>query len=239
MLIVLLTTFNNGLYLERCLKSLLSQEYKNWKCYIVDDASTDNSISIIMSIAGANPKLILTQNSQRQYQVANYWQIMASSDIQSNDICLTLDGDDWLPDSNVFDRLNEVYTDSTTWLTWGGMKSLSGTRTYNPSLDDVFRLKHIPFHLRTWRASLWQCVTCNDLKDDQGEFFKVAGDLAFMLPMLKFAKQEHCKSITEFNYCYNDLNCSCNHFTKREEQIFNERAIRKKHGHYMRRIPMV
>jgi glycosyltransferase involved in cell wall biosynthesis len=43
---VLIANYNNGLYLEECLRSIFAQTYTNWEIVIVDDASTDNSSNI-------------------------------------------------------------------------------------------------------------------------------------------------------------------------------------------------
>ena len=44
---VIVVNFNNSKYIERCIKSLKEQSYKNLEIIFVDDHSTDNSISVI------------------------------------------------------------------------------------------------------------------------------------------------------------------------------------------------
>ena len=44
---VIVVNFNNSKYIERCIKSLKKQSYKNLEIIFVDDHSTDNSISVI------------------------------------------------------------------------------------------------------------------------------------------------------------------------------------------------
>lgn len=43
---VVVPVFNEERFLPSCLDSLLNQTWRNWKCVIVDDASTDDSLSI-------------------------------------------------------------------------------------------------------------------------------------------------------------------------------------------------
>ncbi|MBP5369861.1 MAG: glycosyltransferase [Bacteroidales bacterium] len=43
---VLIANYNNGIYLEEALQSVLAQTYTNWEIILVDDASTDNSKEI-------------------------------------------------------------------------------------------------------------------------------------------------------------------------------------------------
>ncbi len=44
---VILPNYNKVKFLEESINSVISQTYKNWHLYIVDDNSTDNSQKII------------------------------------------------------------------------------------------------------------------------------------------------------------------------------------------------
>ena len=44
---VLISNFNKEDYIEDCINSCLSQEYKNLEIIVVDIASTDNSLKIL------------------------------------------------------------------------------------------------------------------------------------------------------------------------------------------------
>ena len=44
---VILPNYNKGEFLKEAIDSVVNQTYKNWKMYIVDDNSTDNSLKII------------------------------------------------------------------------------------------------------------------------------------------------------------------------------------------------
>lgn len=43
---VIIPVFNTEKYLERCLSSILTQEFEDWECILVDDGSTDRSSRI-------------------------------------------------------------------------------------------------------------------------------------------------------------------------------------------------
>lgn len=45
-ILVIVPVYNKSLFLKKCLDSILNQTYKNFKIVLVDDASTDNSLSI-------------------------------------------------------------------------------------------------------------------------------------------------------------------------------------------------
>lgn len=224
MISVLITNFNNEEWIEKSLKSLLSQDRQDWQCYVVDDVSTDNSPEIIRSLTDGDSRFHFTTNETKRYQIGNYCHSVSQLDDQ--DICLTLDGDDWLADNEVLDRVLDVYSDGDVWLAWGGMTSISATRTYNPSVEEVFNSCHVPFHLRTWRVFLWKQMNDSQLRDNKGEYFRVAGDLAFMIEMAYLAGAPHCRTFSELTYFYNDENKLCNHRLKSEEQLTNDAIIR-------------
>lgn len=47
---ILIANYNNGKYFKECYDSIIAQEYQNWEAVILDDASTDNSVSVIKDI---------------------------------------------------------------------------------------------------------------------------------------------------------------------------------------------
>lgn len=220
-LVVLVTNFNNERYIKRCLDSLLQQEYEEWQCWFMDDMSKDGSVEIARNMIDERFRLII--NESKLYQLGNYENTINKLD--KYDVCVTLDGDDWLPDRSVLDRIVEEYKDDDLWLTWGSMMSISGKRNINPTLDDVFIHRFVPCHLRTWRAFLWKMIPRENLRDISGNYFRCGGDVAFMTAMTRIAGRARCKFLESMNYCYNDVNPICNHVIRAKEQEFNNRQI--------------
>ena len=44
---ILITSFNKGKYLDQCIKSCVSQTYKNYEIIVLDNYSTDNTKHIL------------------------------------------------------------------------------------------------------------------------------------------------------------------------------------------------
>ena len=44
---IIIPNYNKAKYLNHCLSSIISQTYKNWKIYLIDDFSIDNSKEIL------------------------------------------------------------------------------------------------------------------------------------------------------------------------------------------------
>ncbi|MDD3722635.1 MAG: glycosyltransferase family A protein [Lutibacter sp.] len=49
---ILIANYNNGHFFNDCYKSILAQTYNNWEVIIVDDCSTDDSVSVMKQIIG-------------------------------------------------------------------------------------------------------------------------------------------------------------------------------------------
>ena len=47
---VIIAAYNAEAYIERCIRSVQNQTYGNWKVYVVDDGSTDNTLKILERI---------------------------------------------------------------------------------------------------------------------------------------------------------------------------------------------
>lgn len=54
---IIVATFNRGRFLERCVRSILDQTYRNIECLVIDGASQDNSVEIITRMSAADERL--------------------------------------------------------------------------------------------------------------------------------------------------------------------------------------
>lgn len=206
---ILTTTYNCEKFIERCLLSIMSQKYQDFKCFITDDLSTDNTREKIKSIIKNDTRFILIENKEKKFQPGNYDQVIRHMNIDDNEICVEVDGDDWLSNPKVFDFINETYRDENVWMTSGSFKYHDGRPGFaNPPTKftnirkEVFTISH----LRTWKSWLWKKIDENDLKNSEGDYWKVAGDLSFMFPMLEMSGEQHYRFIPEILYIYNESN---------------------------------
>jgi hypothetical protein len=144
------------------------------------------------------------------YQPGNYDQVIRNNkDIEDSDVIVEIDGDDWLPNSSVLTKLNEIYNDPNVWITNGSFIYSNGQKGFSSrqKIDENLRTYRMTCsHLRTWRAFLWRNIKEEDLKDETGEYWKVTGDLAFMFPMLEMSGDEHYVFIEDTMYVYNEQN---------------------------------
>ncbi|GLR17952.1 glycosyl transferase [Portibacter lacus] len=57
--------FNEEKYLDSCIQSIISQDFKNWELIIVDDFSTDNSFQLLGQFAIKDPRISIYKNENK------------------------------------------------------------------------------------------------------------------------------------------------------------------------------
>lgn len=233
MITVLTTCYNAKDYIGQCITSLRLQTHTDWRCYITDDMSTDGSAERAEKYAGSDSRFVVIHNEQKLYQPGNYWSVLQRKEIADNDICITVDGDDWLPDARVFQRVIDAYRPDT-WITWGSFLTFANGRSRpgcSRPVADVTRVRSQPWctsHLRTFRAFLYRAIKKEDLIAPSGNFWETTGDLSFMYPMLEMAGNGHARFLKSINYVYNYGNPLCDGHIHREQQQAYETLIRAK-----------
>ncbi|MES2791364.1 MAG: glycosyltransferase family A protein [Planctomycetota bacterium] len=230
----LLVPFHNvEPWISDCLESIRQQSMADWHCSLVDDLSDDGSLHIAQSFVETDRRFTLVRNSERRYQCDNYQRILRNPEFRDEDICISIDADDYLPDPGVFQRVVTAYENPTTWMTYGSFRRTQGKPggCVCAPLTDTAHVRQLPWvtsHLRTWRLFLWKQIRPDDLLGPDGALLRSAGDLAFMFPMIEMAGNDHLKFLESVNYIYNDANPKCNHFVRAEEQKRNAQFLRSK-----------
>lgn len=209
-MIILTTVYNAQDYIEQCLASIMAQTFTDYKCYITDDMSTDNTVKLIKEMIADDSRFILIENKVKYYQPGNYDQVIRNNpEIDDNEVCVEIDGDDWLPSAKTLELINDVYKDQNIWITNGSFNYAHGGKGFSKRQVIDSNLRKVSMtcsHMRTWRAFLWRAIREEDLKDANGVYWEVTGDLAFMYPMLEMSGDEHYKFIDDVTYVYNGDN---------------------------------
>jgi glycosyltransferase involved in cell wall biosynthesis len=210
-MIILCGFYNAEKYIIQSLKSIKYQTYKDFTCYITHDLSTDGSVELVKDyIKGDDRFILVSDNDKKLYQTGNFdTTIRHNPNIADGDVCIEVDGDDWLPDDGVFQRIHDVYMNKDIWIANGSFRYSSGHIGFAKKQENFDSLRTGRFtasHIRTWRAFLWRAINDDDLKDEKNDYWQWSGDVCFMFPMLEMAGPEHYHFMTDINYVYNEGN---------------------------------
>lgn len=215
---IITPSYNNEEWIEYNLASILNQTYTNYKVTYIDDASTDNTYEKVKEIVGELPNWNVIRNSENRGAMYNYFHNLNSYIEDPEEIVIHLDGDDWLYDETVLEKLNTFYNEKDCWMTYGGFIVWDGPDA-EPTLPYPQSTEHPDFvhkykmyrqdhwrasHLRTYRAFLLQAVNLEDLKSLQdGKYYWHAADLAFQYPCMEMCPKEKIQVVDFFDCVYN------------------------------------
>lgn len=209
---IIIPMYNVEDWVETTIKSVMQQTYQNYNCVIIDDLSTDKSVDIVKNLIKNDDRFTLIINKDKKYALQNIVEGIKICKCSEEDIILTLDGDDWLSNKNVLEKLNTYYSKQDILLTYGNHTNFPDGEPYWPLFrypDEIvesnnFRnFRFLASHLRTFKYKLWKQINNDDLLDKDGKYFQTAWDLAIMFPMLEMCKNKFL-FIDEVMYVYNN-----------------------------------
>lgn len=241
---ILIRSWKSLQYFDRCVDSVLSQNYKNYKILFVDDNSgygVRKKEYMKNKLKGHYVKF----NRKRLYSLKNAFNLLS---ICANDdaVVFNLDGDDWLLDRDSLGKIARMYhNNSDCLLTYGecllwknGELSKKPSRFILPYANRSYPEKIIknrlyreepfyPLHPRTWKLSLFKKINKKDFMTPDGKWIRFAEDQAIFYPMLemangKFVVVKEPVYVHNFEHEYSDLKSNILGLVR------DELAIRKK-----------
>lgn len=235
--VVLVASYNNEQWYQKNLDTLFAQQYENYEVIYIDDCSPDgtgNLVEAYIKERNLESKVTLIKNKVRLGgPLENHYR--ACHFCKDDYVIVILDGDDFFAHDQVLAYLNRVYQDSHVWMTYGQFKEVpSETLGFCCPMpkhiveQNAFRdFSHIPSHLRSFYAGLFNQIKKEDLMMN-GEFFKMAGDMAAMIPMIEMAREGHFRFISDVLYLYNAINPLSEHRISKEQQRAVDLEIRRR-----------
>ena len=211
---IIVPFYNAENWLMKCIESIKGQHHSNFKCTLIDDLSDDMSYVTAKALTEGDDRFRVIKNSEKRYALKNIAMSIDSSDPEDEDVIILLDGDDWFASKKTLSRLNEEYEKQNCLATYGSyVIHPYGVRGPEPSRypDEVIKDNNFredswrASHLRTFKYKLWKNIDYNDLKDENGEYYKMAYDQAIMLPVLEMSS-ERTSFIPEVLHVYNKEN---------------------------------
>jgi glycosyltransferase involved in cell wall biosynthesis len=235
--IVVITPFYNAKdYIIKCIESVMSQDYDNWKMYVINDASTDGLYDVeYESNIDFDDRVIFMENSQNVGAVRN--QVATIRSLNHDDIVILLDGDDALVnDPHIFDKYNNMFHDGVQFA-YGSCWSMADNipliaQEYPPEVKANKCYRQYKFnwgmpypHLRVFRQHLIRQIPDSNFKDADGNWYKAGGDNSVFYGLIEQAEPSKIKAVSDIVYIYNDKNPLNDYKVNAEEQNKNMEFI--------------
>jgi len=180
----------------------MSQSYRNYKCFIVDDNSSDASMELIEEFLmdeEDDGRFEIIKNTNRKYVAGNLDSIIIRPDINDEDIIVEMDGDDWLANRKAFQHIVNAYEDGA-WITNGSTKPAKGVTPDLKPVEDISLLRKGEYPmtgLRTWKTFLWRNMEQSTLKDPDGDYWSIAAEIFYMYDMIELATFDRYRFVSE------------------------------------------
>lgn len=220
-IMIVSTFYNCRNYIERCIESVVCQDYDNYRHILIDDASTDDTVQVLVNKVRSYPqeiqdKFTIVVNAENKGAVQN--QIEAFRQLADNAIIMLLDGDDSLVnDNSIFAYYNSLYTKDVEF-TYGSCWSMADSiplisqpypqkikaeRAYRTHLFNWL----LPYtHFRTFRKYLINELTDDLFQNSVGEWYKAGGDGSVFYALIEAADPNKVLCLQDIVYNYNDKN---------------------------------
>ena len=151
----------------------------------------------------------------------------------------------WKMVNNKWVVLETYYADPEVWLTYGSHRRWKNKLAHRLNwkvkrgiareIPDVIarggyfrQFEFVSSHLRSFKRFLWDGIRNEDLRDDDGEYWKAAPDHAFMFPLLEMAGADRIRYIHEMLYVYNNSNPLSEHRSIPADQLLAACKMRAK-----------
>lgn len=216
--IIITTAYNVGGWIDKTIESIANQDHDNYLHIIVNDNSNDNTVKVINELK--HDKLVMLDNTNNGSQCKAFlcaWDWVIRNDFNDEVIIVEVDGDDWLPDSNILGYLNKIYQNNKIWMTSGqyliypqmknGGHKVAWEQWVDVNIDNenLYRKVAFPYsHLKTYKLHLLNKIRREDLiNPETNDYFDCIFDHVLCLPMVEMAGRDRIHVCERDTYVLN------------------------------------
>lgn len=200
---ILIANFNNGHFFKDAFDSLVAQTESNWEAIVIDDASTDNSVSVIKELIRGDDRFRFFEN---EVNIGYQKTLLRAVSLAKADIFGRLDPDDTLEPEAVEYSLNAhiahpevglVYSDCAVYGEDGEFWSLHKCQQSNGTDKAYLNLQGEISHFSTFKMKLYNKT--NGIDDT----ILRAEDKDIYMKMCELAPVLHLPTVL-YNYRYHN-----------------------------------
>ena len=232
---IIMPVYNTGKYLDKSIGSVIQQIYENWELIVVDDGSTDNSISIIQSYAQKDQRIQLYINESGQHGPGIARNI--GLDHLRGKYTYFIDSDDWIDKELLTDTVTKAEETGADIVPFGFIieeenrqirKELKpkGNYEYDDFKDianDILR--------GTW-SECHELIRSDLLKDVRHNHYRTGEDICFQMDLLCHVRK--VSGIDKEYYHYRVANHSLSHNNDLENDFVESNvAVFKKEEQFL------
>ena len=186
--VFIMPAYNTGDLVAKIFNSIKSQVYSNYRIIYINDCSHDNTIEEVEMYKHANSNMNITLINNKKRGWPAYSRYIACKQTRSDEVCIFLDGDDWLVDNECLSVLNNVYKNKKIHATFGSMINADWQykkwkKYKRTNINDCIGA-YFP-HLRTTRASIVKAISPYYMQTETNEWLHVCTDVALFMAVIE------------------------------------------------------
>ena len=218
--VYIVPSYNNKDWYKRNIDSMIYQKNTNWHMIYIDDCSDDGTFDLVkeyLSDKGMMDKCTLIRQDKQYGQAYNRY--LAYHLCNDEDVCILLDGDDWLIDDTVLDYLDDFMKREDVDMTYGFFKYFVNGKTketkkhsdyskecvLNKTYRDIVAPKNKNWkavHLRVMKAKYLKNINPFDFLDPNLNMIRCCTDWMESLSCLEQSNGRH-KIVDRYLMVYN------------------------------------
>ena len=199
--VIIIAVYNMADWIGENIRILKNQTYKNFRCILGDDLSTDHSVDAILSTIDGDDRFSLIKHTAKKYSLGNICTLIEQAQADDNDVIVLIDGDDRLSDEFALDKVARTYVEEKCWMTYGSYSggddvpdSICKPYTKKVIANNSFRsTKWRASHLKTFKYKLWAKVYPDALTITQAELNKAKLRALLSVKWRTWANWRHIK----------------------------------------------
>lgn len=137
---LIVTVYNLENYIEKCIKSIMTQTFSEYEVLLVDDGSTDNSREIIESLIKSDSRFVYIYKDNGGVASARN---LGLEKANGEYICF-IDGDDYLESNYLLELYNGVSSKNVSFSICGIKRKYATHETYNEITDSIVKQCRYP-----------------------------------------------------------------------------------------------
>ena len=198
---IITCVYNLEDFVSRAIESVLNQDFKNFELVLVNDCSTDGTLSVLKKYSLSHPNIVIIDNEKNMG-------LGASRNIAikkcKGEYLLFLDGDDYLYSNDTLSKINNIISKSTPDIAYFGMQYVGGSnKAYLSSKENSTKKARITCDINFGVTS--KCWKRQYLLDNNIEFVPhlYYEDMVFSLNAVIKANSLDCGNFPIYNYVRN------------------------------------
>lgn len=208
---IIIPYFNESLNIQRTIDSIFFQSNFSSlvsKIVFFNDCSTDNSEELVFESCNKRKDAvnIVHLKSEKNLNNAEIF-VRMLKECDDDSIVVWLDGGDWLCDTDALRMIHDAYVKTGCDILWTNHRFDYSGMNISKALSawaNVYEHPWVTSALRTFKKSLYNQISVQNLKDRDGNFIRWARDQALYLPMLHIAKKRMYLPIVAYHYAWYD-----------------------------------